>query len=317
VQPLARQAPRCGGDFFGAATPYRVDRCSDPSSYSGNLYANPDAPTDNSDESGGLSAGSGLSGPFSGAFYPSSERGTPPGSKDAPQPGRRDVSPARRRGARGSRTSRTSAMSAPIPESPMREIVEHTSLSASISPGGRDNNSLCTAAGNLGVSGAPLPPLRPLTPISAEHPPPPLSLDFTSGMAPESEHSGNMSARSARGPRRGSSGVGKMDLKGVPNSGESVPIAVSQWSQDHTSVTLFLALEKFNPSSLMVQIQQHMVIVMALNSDGPKRVLRMRPEHAVRVQGSKSRPQPGSGIQLVLQKRSPGNTWSTFGQTML
>jgi hypothetical protein len=96
-------------------------------------------------------------------------------------------------------------------------------------------------------------------------------------------------------------------------AGECVPLNVTHWSQDHSSVTIFLHLERFNPASLMVQIQQHMVVVMALNSDGPSHVFMMRPEHAVRVQGSKSRPQPGNGIQIVLQKRSPGNVWSSFG----
>jgi hypothetical protein len=102
----------------------------------------------------------------------------------------------------------------------------------------------------------------------------------------------------------------------VPASSESLPLAVTSWQQDHASVTLFLALEKFNPASLMVQIQQHMVVVMALNTggNGPSHVLRMRPEYAVRVQGSKSRPQPGVGVHLLLQKRSPGTTWTTYGQ---
>ena len=70
-------------------------------------------------------------------------------------------------------------------------------------------------------------------------------------------------------------------------------------------MTMFLELEKFNPASLMVQIQQHMVVVMALNTDSPSHVFMMRPEHAVRVQGSKSRPQPGNGIHIVLQVRRP------------
>ena len=96
-------------------------------------------------------------------------------------------------------------------------------------------------------------------------------------------------------------------------AGECVPLNVTHWTQDHSSVTIFLQLERFNPASLMVQIQQHMVVVMALNSDGPSHVFMMRPEHAVRVQGSKSRPQPGNGISIVLQKRSPGNVWTSFG----
>ena len=99
-------------------------------------------------------------------------------------------------------------------------------------------------------------------------------------------------------------------------SPESVPLPVESWEQDHASVTLFLKLEKFDPSSLMVQFQQHLVIVMAMVKGGPNPLLRMRPEHAVRVQGSKSRSQPGTGIHLVLQKRSPGTMWSSYGEML-
>ena len=223
----------------------------------------PDA-TDYSDESGALSSAS--TGPLArlaAAKAPS----TPPAA----------ASPRVRRGGRAARAPRATALSAPIPESPAREVVESSSLSASISPGARDD-------GGLFASIAP-PPVR-----RAEQP----------GDVPPTP----------RGPRPQAARLS------MAAAAERLPLAVSQWSQDHTSVSIFLALDKFNPASLMVQIQQHMVVVMALNSGGPSHVLRLRPEHAVRVQGSKSNPQPGSGIHLVLQKRSPGTTWATYGQSL-
>jgi hypothetical protein len=305
--PHARMKPCPGGQ-----TPRPGNPPTTPPSR-GNPFA-PDAPTDNSDESGGLSASS--TGPLGLQTPRRLTVGGParlsPATPPAASP--RIGSNSHNHCSNWSgRTTLGAAVSAPIPESPAREVVEHDALSASISP--------ASHGASLGSHSHPFTP--PLSHAEELHSPLqlPNSLTVATMYADLVPHSNR--GRGRRGPittppssGTSASGSGRLEARAMPAVTETLPLCVTSWLQDHASVTLFLALEKFNPASLMVQIQQHMVVVMALNTggNGPSHVLRMRPENAVRVQGSKSRPQPGVGIYLILQKRSPGTTWTTYGQ---
>ena len=89
-----------------------------------------------------------------------------------------------------------------------------------------------------------------------------------------------------------------------------VTLHAQWWTQDVNSVTLFLPLQHFSQANLMVQIQESMVVVLAMNPGSCSYKFHMTPEHPVRVQGSQATPQPGSGIHIVLQKRMAGVVWN-------
>lgn len=309
----------------------------DPGAYSGSFYTQELAEDDESRELSG-------SGPFRHMSYHtygggemsctlfSSEAGGGGRSGLLPRAGD-DMSP-HHRGLRHNSSGRLAGFSAPIPETTLYgEPEDHHSLSASLSPHsgsidampghapsppppvalrrtGPPVESLADALGHLSIpsdTGAVAGPGGSSVAAAAAYrramrasataiaPPPHVQ-------APAGPHVGHASWQAP--PYAAAPPPPRADVRGLPSAGECIPLTVSQWSQDHTSVTIFLELEKFNPASLMVQIQQHMVVVMALNTDSPSHVFMMRPEHAVRVQGSKSRPQPGNGIHIVLQVRS-------------
>lgn len=308
----------------------------DPGAYSGSFYTQ-ELPED--EESRDLSG----SGPFRHMSYQtygggemsctlySTEAGVGGRSGLLPRAGD-DISPSpHQRGPPRNSSGRLAGFSAPIPESTLYgEPDEHHSLSASLSPhsGSIDvvpghtptpppaaalrrpgqTECLADALGHLSIpsdpSATPAPGASSVAAAAAYRR---AMRASAAAMAPPhvqppgGNHMGHASWQAA--PYAAAPPAPRADVRGLPSAGECIPLTVSQWSQDHTSVTIFLELEKFNPASLMVQIQQHMVVVMALNTDSPSHVFMMRPEHAVRVQGSKSRPQPGNGIHIVLQVR--------------
>ena len=89
-----------------------------------------------------------------------------------------------------------------------------------------------------------------------------------------------------------------------------MPLTAQWWTQDANSVSLFLPLKQFSENHLMVQIQEAMVVVLAMNPGGCSYKFQMTPEHPVRVQGSQHTTQPGTGIHIVLQKRMAGVVWN-------
>jgi hypothetical protein len=209
---------------------------------------------------------------------------------------------ATRMGPRGGSRVQHTGLSEPIPETSASFLsgegdATHQSLSASISPASVSVDN--TPGPTPGPSPSPPSTISPSADALAQalgH----LSIPGDATHMP----SAPSARRASRVARNVMAGISRADLHGMGVAqGECIPLQVRHWSQDHASVTIFLQLERFNPASLMVQIQQQSVVVMAMNADGPNHVFMMRPEHPVRVQGSKSRPQPGNGIQIILQVR--------------